>query len=524
MRFRPGRLAVLGLLAFVAAGQPELHLKTRGKRAPELSQQTSRRVDRGLARRPIARLSATRAHWLVQFAEAPGVGDLAALRDRGARVLSYVPDWAFLVAGAPDLDLDGLNIIRMEQLDPADKVSPMLDGFESGLALVRVHADVELADSLEIVRRAGAQRIDSPSIGEHQFLVSGSRASLDALAAWDEVEYIFPADADLASGTPFHYCSGAATVAGPVAQLAARVGQWSPGMLGFVSLNFGFGALSSKVEGGLLKSEVMRAMQEWARHVQVGFTETANLAGARTLVYRWGRGPSGGPQPFDGPGRTLAYAYFPSPPNPEPIAGDLYFDDDENWQVGLDVDVFSVVLHELGHALGLGHSDVPGSVMYPYYRRASALAADDIASIRQLYLPKTQPAAPSPAPAEPTAGQTPATPAPAPVPAPAPAPAPTPSPAPAADTQAPSLAILSPGATTVSTVQASIVVRGTASDNVQVAQVTYSSSTGESGLAGGTTNWSAQIPLARGYNMITIRAFDAAGNSSWRTITVLRRQ
>jgi hypothetical protein len=59
---------------------------------------------------------------------------------------------------------------------------------------------------------------------------------------------------------------------------------------------------------------------------------------------------------------------------------------------------------------------------------------------------------------------------------------------------------------------------------VQVAQVTYSSSTGESGLAGGTTNWSAQIPLARGYNMITIRAFDAAGNSSWRTITVLRRQ
>jgi hypothetical protein len=514
MRFRPGRLAVLGLLAVVAAGQPDLHLKTRRSDAAGMPRERARGVERAFPRRAVERLSATRAHWLVQFPEAPGVADIAALRGRGARILGYVPDWAFLVAGAPDLDLDGLNVIRMEQLDPADKLSPALDGFESGTVLVRFHADVELADSLEIVRRAGATRIDSPSVAERQFLVSGSREQLQALAAWDEVEYIFPADADLATGTPFHYCSGAATVAGPVAQLAARVGQWSPGRQGFVALQYALGALSSKVDAATLKSELTRAMDEWARHVQVGFTETANLAAARTLVYRWGRGASGGPQPFDGPGRTLAYTYFPSPPNPEPIAGDLYFDDDENWQVGLDVDVFSVALHELGHALGLGHSDVPGSVMYPYYRRASALAADDIASIQQLYLAKTA----APPPAEPAP-----TPTPEPAPKPAPTPAPTPPP-PAADTQPPALSILSPGATTVSTIQSSIAVRGVASDNVQVARVTYSSSSGESGVAGGTTNWSAQIPLVRGHNMITIRAFDTAGNSSWRTITVLRRQ
>lgn len=516
MRFRPGRLAILGLLALVAAGQPELHLKTRGIGAERSSRERSRRFDRDFPRRAVERLSATRAHWLVQFPEAPGVSDLAALRDRGARILSYVPDWAFIVAGALDLDLDGLNVIRMEQFDPADKVSPALDGFDGGEALVRFHADVELADTIEILRRSGASRIDSPSVGEHQFLVSGSRASLEAIAAWDEVEYIFPADTDLAAGTPFHYCSGAATVAGPVAQLASRVGQWSPGTQGFVSLNFAHGVLSSKVDAAVLKSEIARAMDEWAKHVQIGFTETANLTRTRTLVYRWGRGESGGPQPFDGPGRTLAYTYFPSPPNPEPIAGDLYFDDDENWRVGLDVDVFSVVLHELGHALGLGHSDVPGSVMYPYYRRASSLAADDILSIQQLYVPKSQAMAPptvSPAPI----------PSPAPTPAPAPTPPPTPAPAPTSDNQAPALSILSPGATSVSTTQPSISIRGAASDNVQVARVAYSSSAGQSGLAGGTTNWVAQIPLVRGHNMIAIRAFDTSGNSSWRTIAVLRR-
>ncbi len=49
------------------------------------------------------------------------------------------------------------------------------------------------------------------------------------------------------------------------------------------------------------------------------------------------------------------------------------------------VDLYSVTLHELGHALGLGHSDVPGAVMYPYYRRLTALTTEDIGAIQDLY-------------------------------------------------------------------------------------------------------------------------------------------
>ncbi len=67
---------------------------------------------------------------------------------------------------------------------------------------------------------------------------------------------------------------------------------------------------------------------------------------------------------------------------------------DESWQLGADVDVFSIALHEAGHALGLGHSDNPNAVMYPYYRMHSALDAEDIAAIRKLYA--AQDAAPDP--------------------------------------------------------------------------------------------------------------------------------
>jgi len=47
-----------------------------------------------------------------------------------------------------------------------------------------------------------------------------------------------------------------------------------------------------------------------------------------------------------------------------------------------------VTTHEIGHALGLGHSNQPGSVMSPFYNGYSAqfrLANDDISGIRKLY-------------------------------------------------------------------------------------------------------------------------------------------
>jgi Big-like domain-containing protein len=96
-------------------------------------------------------------------------------------------------------------------------------------------------------------------------------------------------------------------------------------------------------------------------------------------------------------------------------------------------------------------------------------------------------------------------------------------PAPGPDTTPPSLTILSPANTNVSTPGSSLIVQGVAQDNVGVASVTWSSSNGQSGTASGTNNWiTPAIPLYVGATTITIRASDAAGNTSWRSISVTR--
>ncbi|CAL1529901.1 unnamed protein product [Lymnaea stagnalis] len=87
---------------------------------------------------------------------------------------------------------------------------------------------------------------------------------------------------------------------------------------------------------------------------------------------------------FDGKGHVLAHAYRPG----AGLGGDAHFDDEEEWSVnGTGTDLLTVAVHELGHSLGLRHSDVPTAVMAPYYafRGAVNLAPDDIRGIQALY-------------------------------------------------------------------------------------------------------------------------------------------
>lgn len=90
------------------------------------------------------------------------------------------------------------------------------------------------------------------------------------------------------------------------------------------------------------------------------------------------------------------------------------------------------------------------------------------------------------------------------------------------DAIAPTVQITSPSQnTTYQTTTSSIVLSGTASDNVGVTSVSWLNSQGGLGMAAGTSNWScSSIPLQQGSNIITITATDAAGNSTNDTITV----
>ena len=91
-----------------------------------------------------------------------------------------------------------------------------------------------------------------------------------------------------------------------------------------------------------------------------------------------------------------------------------------------------------------------------------------------------------------------------------------------ADTTNPTVTINSPTTGTSYTASSgTLSLGGTASDNVGVAQVTWSNSLGGGGTASGTTSWSvSSIVLQNGTNTITVTARDAAGNASSDTLTV----
>jgi len=96
-------------------------------------------------------------------------------------------------------------------------------------------------------------------------------------------------------------------------------------------------------------------------------------------------------------------------------------------------------------------------------------------------------------------------------------------PGPNPDTTAPAVSITSPTVSgNYSTTSATVSLSGTASDNIDVASVTWSNlGNGTSGSASGTGSWNiASITLAQGANQIMVTAHDAAGNAGGATLTV----
>jgi Matrixin len=569
------------LVTSTVFAQPALHMKgLRQERAGTAA---------SLDSTPRSRTPA-RSHFLLQFGDNPTPDQLNDLSNRGVNVLSYVPDFTLSVSVGDGTSLDGLNLVSIVQLYPDEKISPELyDSLASAEAvtvLVEFYKDVDPNGARAIANDAGLTIQENPDLMANHLLLSGTPDQILALTNWDEVSYIFPGSSDLLQGTPVQGCAGALTSMGAVGQSILLVGDgWDGPGRGGADLNYTFVHLTDRLPADSAKAEIVRAFSEWAKYAKLTFTPADDKNAPRTLAILFASRDHGDGYPFDGPNGILAHTFYPFPVNPEPIAGNMHFDDDESWKIGANVDLFSIALHEAGHALGLGHSDKPGDVMYPYYGRTNGLTQNDINAVLQLYA--AQSVNPDPltlvvqVPVSPTTASTialsgtasggsgaiklvwssnrgasgiaqgslnwsianialsagdnvititavdakqnqvirtltitrqvasvPQQPAVPPVP----------------DSTPPSLSIGSPSTNRVSTSAGSVVVSGTARDNVNVALVTWSSSTGGSGTASGTDNWSTPpIPLYLGTTTITIRASDAAGNTNWRSVTFTRR-
>jgi hypothetical protein len=138
---------------------------------------------------------------------------------------------------------------------------------------------------------------------------------------------------------------------------------------------------------------VTSAFAAWSAVADLTFVMVADDGAAFNAATTSGDIRIGG-HTFDGPLGTLAHGYYP-PVNGFTAAGDIHFDTTEAWKVGFGgpgFDIFQVMAHEIGHAIGLAHTAVPMSLMNPFYTEAFAgLMADDIAGAHFLYGPAAAP-------------------------------------------------------------------------------------------------------------------------------------
>jgi hypothetical protein len=505
--FRSALVAVL--LAQAGFSQGIIRLKTRNLVPTAGSRQAP----------PADSPEGVKQHYLILFASYPGQDVVAELAARRIVVLAYVPENALMVS-AEKLNLRGLDVIWAGPMDPADKISPVVSSQESGSYLVIFQPDTDSGADGELAQNLGFTVMPNSNLLTGQLVIAGPYSALPSLAALDQVAYILPASAELLNGDAIIGCPGAVTPLGLLPQYVKADSGWTQDANGQVALGYYFDSLTPDVAESELRSEIARAFAAWTQAANITITPANEPALSRSIDVLFARYAHGDAYPFDGPGGVLAHTFYPAPNNPEPLAGDMHLNADESWSVGGTVDIFSVALHEAGHALGLGHSDDPTAVMYPYYRLQTGLMADDIAGIQALY--GTPAAGAPPAAGTGTTGSTgtgaagtgTGTTGSAGTASTNPGSGSGPTTAP------PTISITFPAFTMVSTSAASISFSGTAGEGVTSVQ--WTTSTGSSGTAIGTTPWSAVIPLLVGNNTVTVRAYNSAGNSSWRAVTVIR--
>lgn len=84
----------------------------------------------------------------------------------------------------------------------------------------------------------------------------------------------------------------------------------------------------------------------------------------------------------------LAFTFLPPPLNGGTYAGDIFFSNAINWQINTGYDLETVAIHELGHALGMSHSQIAQADMYAFYNGIKqSLYSDDVSGIQSLYGP-----------------------------------------------------------------------------------------------------------------------------------------
>ncbi|XP_068451546.1 matrix metalloproteinase-17b [Clinocottus analis] len=153
---------------------------------------------------------------------------------------------------------------------------------------------------------------------------------------------------------------------------------------------------SSHLSRETIRSLVFYALRVWAEPTPLELHEVGSSQSA-DLQVDFLHGYHGDGYPFDGAGGAVGHAFFPSD---AARAGGVHLDAEEDWTfrqpASKGTDLFTVLVHEFGHSLGLAHSSSRHSVMRPYYQGPAGdplhyhLGPQDLEHITQLYGQRNQ--------------------------------------------------------------------------------------------------------------------------------------
>lgn len=166
---------------------------------------------------------------------------------------------------------------------------------------------------------------------------------------------------------------------------AGGVVTWSLAGAGYDIVS-AFGASGTSVDSSVLgfdvQATISAAFDAWATYGNIEFMQVEDSGGDP------GTSHMADIRVFFGsiPGSTIGLAYYPSSWEGSMMAGDMILDSDasNNWADN-QLTFFGLVLHEIGHALGLGHDDSGVDSIMTSFLSENALQAYDISGIQTIY-------------------------------------------------------------------------------------------------------------------------------------------